>query len=110
MVAHSFARSYENLAGIQNFITYNIFYWLHGVLVVYISFEYLISVIENYSKITGKNTNKLLMFLNKKLDQFLGAADAATSSVMVGIPEEQEPIVEEIIADTLDDTEDNHVI
>ena len=45
MVAHSFASSYVDLAGIQNYIIYQIFYWLHGVLVVYISFEYVISIL-----------------------------------------------------------------
>jgi len=80
MVANSFVISYQELKGVQNYIIFQIFNWLKGVLVVYISFEYLISILENTAKITGQKHNKLLQLLNNKLDQFLGTVDTATNT------------------------------
>lgn len=71
-VAHSFARSYDGLAGFQNILVFQIFSWFHGVLMVYVSFEYIISILENLGKITGKTNNRLINFLNKRLDKVLG--------------------------------------
>jgi phage-related holin len=78
MVANSFKTSYENLKGIQNVIIFQMFYWIHGTLVVYVAMEYMISILENFSKITGQKENKLLKFLKKKLDQWFETADNAT--------------------------------
>jgi hypothetical protein len=39
-VAHSFAMGYKEELGFQAQLTYQVFSWLHGVLMVYISFEY----------------------------------------------------------------------
>lgn len=79
MVANSFKISYEELEGLQNYLIYQMFNWIHGVLVVYVSLEYMISILENFSKITGKKENKFLGFLKKKLDQILGVADEMTN-------------------------------
>lgn len=96
MVANSFATSYADLEGFQNGLIYQIFSWLHGVLLVYISFEYLISILENLGKITGKSQNRLIAFLNKKMDGFFGVADEQTKGVEekpVEVPEK--PVDEE---------------
>lgn len=79
MVAFSFKEGYETERGLQAGMIFQIFHWLHGVLIVYISFEYLISILENFSRITGKSNNKLITILKKKFDQFLGAADEYTT-------------------------------
>ena len=78
LVANSFKISYQGLEGFQNLLIYQLFSWIHGVLVVYITMEYMISILENMGKINGETDNKLLTFLKKKLDQFLGAADNAS--------------------------------
>lgn len=48
------------------------FTWLHGTLFIYIIIEYLISVLENLSVITGKNNVTLITRIIKKLNDFLG--------------------------------------
>lgn len=78
LVANSFKVSYEGLKGIQNIIIFQMFYWIHGTLVVYISLEYMISILENTSKITGKGESRLVVFLKKKLDQWFETADDMT--------------------------------
>ena len=78
LVANSFTTSYEGLKGIQNIIIYQMFYWIHGTLVVYISLEYMISILENMGKITGKGESRLVVFLKKKLDQWFETADEMT--------------------------------
>lgn len=78
-LVNSLKVSYENITGLQGWIIYQMFNWFHGVLIVYISLEYIISILENYSTVTGKSTNKLVGFLKKKFDQLLGAADIATT-------------------------------
>lgn len=88
MVANSFKISYANLAGIQNMLIHNLFHWIHGVTVVYVAMEYMISIMENLSRITGKKDNKLLAFLKKKLDQFLGIADEFTTPKSFKTPNE----------------------
>lgn len=75
LMANSFKTTYEGLEGLQNIIIFQMFYWIHGTLVVYICMEYMISILENFGKITGKGDNKLLGFLKKKLDQWFETAD-----------------------------------
>ena len=53
-------------------LIYQVFSWFHGVLMVYVSFEYIISILENLGKITGKTNNRLIKFLNTRLDKVLG--------------------------------------
>jgi hypothetical protein len=50
------------------------FLWFISLLNI-ISFEYLISILENLAKVTGKSHNRLLVFLNKQLDKFFGTAE-----------------------------------
>jgi hypothetical protein len=78
MVANSFKVSYEGLKGIQNIVIFQMFYWIHGTLIVYISLEYMISILENLGKITGKGEGRMVKFLKKKLDQWFETADEMT--------------------------------
>ena len=71
-VANSFALNYKEAEGFQSMLIYQIFSWFHGVLMVYVSFEYIISILENLGKITGKTNNRLIKFLNTRLDKVLG--------------------------------------
>lgn len=80
-VAHSFVLGYSQLQGLQNALVYQLFSWLHGVLIVYVSFEYLISVMENLAVITGQSNNKLLSFIKRKFDGFLGESDLPKTDV-----------------------------
>lgn len=91
-VANSWKMSFQDLEGVQNWMTYQLFNWFHGVLTIYVSLEYIISILENYSVITGKSTSKLTNFLKKKFDQFLGAADAATTPFNLN---ENTPVIED---------------
>lgn len=70
-VAHAFADSYKDQTGIQNHLIYQIFTLFHGVLMVYVTFEYIISILENLGKITGKTNTKLIGFIKNKVDKFL---------------------------------------
>jgi hypothetical protein len=79
LITNSFHLSYMGQSGILSALTHNLFYWLHGTLVVYVCFEYMISILENLSVITGNKENKFLDFLKKKADQFLKFADDKTT-------------------------------
>lgn len=83
MVANSFKTSYENLDGLQNYLTFQLFTWLHGTFVIYITLEYMISILENWGKITGKPQSKLLVFLQSKLDKVLEISDDMTSKEVI---------------------------
>lgn len=82
-VVNSWKVSYADVQGLQGWIIFQLFTWFHGVLTVYVALEYIISVLENYSAITGKSTSKLTNFLKRKFDQLLGAADAATTPAIL---------------------------
>lgn len=71
-VANSLKMSYYGKEDYSSLIIYQTFSWLHGVTIVYVAFEYIISVIENVSCIMGKPNNKLLNFLKKRMDKVLG--------------------------------------
>ena len=79
LVTNSFQTDYLGRADIISKLTYNLFYTLHGLMVVYICIEYMISILENLSVITGNKENKFLNFLKKKVDQWLGFADDMTT-------------------------------
>jgi hypothetical protein len=79
LVTNSFQLSYLGRTDIISKLTYNLFYMLHGLMVVYICIEYMISILENLSVITGNKENKFLNFLKKKVDQWLGFADDMTT-------------------------------
>lgn len=79
LITNSFQLSYLERTDIVSKLTYNLFYILHGLLVVYICIEYMISILENLSVITGQKENKFLNFLKKKVDQWIGFADDVTT-------------------------------
>jgi phage-related holin len=72
LICNLFTLGYQTVEGVSAYTIHTVFSWLHGILVSYVSFEYLISIIENISKITGKSNNRLIKLLNKKLDGILG--------------------------------------
>lgn len=75
LVTNSFQLSYLGRTDIISTLTYNLFYTLHGFMVVYICIEYMISILENLSVITGKKENKFLTLLKKKVEQWYGISD-----------------------------------
>jgi hypothetical protein len=75
-VVHSFVLGYKELSGVQEFLIFQTFSILHGTILVYVTFEYLISVLENLSVITGQSNNKLLGFIKRKFDSFLGETES----------------------------------
>jgi hypothetical protein len=79
LITNSFQLSYLERTDIVSKLTYNLFYFIHGMLVVYICIEYMISILENLSVITGQKENKFLNFLKKKVDQWIGFADDVTT-------------------------------
>ena len=48
-----------------------LFNWLHGALFIYVTLEYLISVLENLAVITGESNNTLITSIINKLTKFL---------------------------------------
>lgn len=48
------------------------FTWLHGTFFIYITIEYLISVLENLGVITGDSKRSLINTIINKLNSFLG--------------------------------------
>jgi hypothetical protein len=49
------------------------FSWLHGTLFVYVTLEYLISVLENIGSLTNEKSKKtLITTIINKLNSFLG--------------------------------------
>ena len=49
-----------------------LFDWLFSLIFVYVSFEYLISVLEHFSFISGKSNEPLTKMLRKKMKRLLG--------------------------------------
>jgi hypothetical protein len=49
----------------------SLFIWLHGTLFIYITIEYLISVLENLGSISGKEKKTLINSIIKKFNSFL---------------------------------------
>lgn len=74
-VAHSFAIGYQGTEGVLNYLAGNMFAYFHAVLVAYVCFEYLISVVENLSVLTGQTNNKLVTFFKRKFNRFLGESE-----------------------------------
>ena len=58
-----------------NVVMYNLYYWVHNLILSYVSFEYLISVLENVAVISGKSNNKLIKALSTKFESVLGISD-----------------------------------
>lgn len=55
----------------ENVIIFHLFDWLYSLIIIYISFEYFISVLENIAVISGKSDMLLIKALRKKLHSFL---------------------------------------
>jgi hypothetical protein len=53
-------------------ILFTLYDWLHKFILTYVTFEYLISVLENLSVITGKNMNPVILILKKVFNRFVG--------------------------------------
>jgi hypothetical protein len=52
-------------------IAYFLFSWIHGTLFIYINLEYLISVLENWGVISGKDNKSLIEAIKNKITGFL---------------------------------------
>lgn len=81
-VAHSFANSYVGLEGLQNYLNFQLFYWLHGVITTYVALEYILSILENFGRITGQKQNRLLLIINNRLDSFLGSVERIDADIV----------------------------
>jgi predicted permease len=57
--------------GVLGSLSYELFDWLHGTLFIYITLEYLISVLENLNKILGvEDDNSITTIISKKIKKF----------------------------------------
>jgi len=54
-------------------VVYGFYSWLHTFILGYVNMEYLISVLENISVITGKDNNPLVNSLKNKFDKIFGS-------------------------------------
>jgi len=89
LVVNTFKLSFADASGFLNPVVNTIFYVLHTLLVVFVSFEYIISILENLSTITGKSNNKLLQFMKKLFDKLLGYADTVVTNQLPQLPKEE---------------------
>jgi hypothetical protein len=80
LVINVFKLSFADASGFLNPIVNTIFYVLHTLVVVFVCFEYIISILENLSAITGKSNNKILTFIKKVFDRLLGYADTVITT------------------------------
>ena len=71
LVTNMLQVSYTEVDGIRNALLYNVFSSLHGVLILFVTLEYMISVLENLSRIFKKGDKRLINFLNRKIDDIL---------------------------------------
>lgn len=56
-------------------LVYFFYSWLHTFIVGYVNMEYLISVLENVSVISGKNNNTLISGIKRKFDRVFGSEE-----------------------------------
>jgi PAS domain S-box-containing protein len=76
-IVNALATQYQDKDGIWNTTLYTTYSWAHGTLMVYVTIEYIISVLENFGKITGKDNSPLIGALRDKLNQWFGKDEAA---------------------------------
>lgn len=76
-VMNSLSLQYLNKPGLWDKALHTIFAWSHGTLMVFVALEYLISVLENFSKITGRDTSPIIKALRKKIDAWFGTNEEA---------------------------------
>lgn len=72
-IMNSLTIQYEDEKGLWSKALYTIFSWSHGTLMVYVTLEYFISVLENFSKITGRDTSPITRAIRKQLDKWFGS-------------------------------------
>jgi len=65
-VTNSFAKEFE-AGSVSNML----FTWLHSSLITYLSVEYLLSVVENMGKLSGKSNTPIVQKIRKKLEKYL---------------------------------------
>lgn len=70
-VTNQFYKEYSDHTGVFDNIASGLFKWLHGTLFIYITLEYLISVLENLGVITGDSKKSLINTIINKLNSFL---------------------------------------
>ncbi len=71
-ITNSLKLEYINEKDFLSIISAGFFDWLHGSLFVYITLEYLISVLENLGSLTNEKSNKTLInAIINKLNSFL---------------------------------------
>lgn len=56
----------------DSLILSELFNWLHSAIVIYVSLEYLISILENIDTITGSDNSVLTRSLKRKIKSVLG--------------------------------------
>lgn len=56
----------------QSLILSELFNWLHSTIVIYVSLEYLISILENLDTITGADNSMLTKALRRRVKSVLG--------------------------------------
>ncbi len=72
-ITNSVGLEYENHKDFLSKMGSGFFSWLHGTLFVYVTLEYLISVLENIGSLTNEKSKKtLITTIINKLNSFLG--------------------------------------
>lgn len=72
-ITNSLQLEYEGQKDLISKLAGGFFSWLHGALFVYVSLEYLISVLENLGSLTDEKSKKtLITAIINKLNNFLG--------------------------------------
>jgi len=74
-VLNSLKIEYLSHEGSFGKVAYELLNWLHGTLFIYINIEYLISVLENLSIVSGKKNDTMIEMIKNKLKSFLGKKD-----------------------------------
>jgi len=59
----------------DKFIVAKVYDWAFSVVIIYVTFEYMISVLENIATITGRSESKLIKALKSKLNNILNVED-----------------------------------
>ena len=70
-ITNQFYKEYSDNETIFDNLASGLFTWLHGTLFIYITIEYLISVLENLGVITGDSKKGLINTIINKLNSFL---------------------------------------
>lgn len=80
-ILNVFKKEYEGQSVISE-----VFSWLHSSVIIYVSLEYLISVLENIDTITGSDTSMLTRAMKNKIKTILGEDkdDAQNNNGQVG--------------------------